>query len=171
MNHIGLMGAHGTGKSTYARGLIAQLTSHHPNLLRKHILTISEVARRCPYAVNQTTSEAAQLWIFHQQMVEEIEAIAHSQVIICDRTILDSLAYAEHAGLSDVVDACMPMALMWLEKYTHILWFRPVPGRLVADGFRDTDPHFQKAIDRIFEAWVQAYHIPVQEVPQCSIVH
>ena len=165
MNNIGLMGTHGTGKTTYGKRIMRQM-AHCACLM------ISEVARSCPYPVNQTTSEEAQLWIFHRQMLEEIEAQADpSRFIICDRTILDSLAYAEHAGLSDVVDACMPMALNWLERYTQILWFRPVPGRLVEDGFRDTDPDFQKSIDSILETWIHVYHIPVQEVPRCSTVH
>jgi len=167
MSHIGLMGTHGTGKTTYAKRLMKQ-TFRHTTLIRM----ISEVARSCPYPVNQTTSEEAQLWIFHRQMLEEIEAQADpSRFIICDRTVLDSLAYAEHAGLADVVDACMPMALNWIERYTQILWFRPVPGRLVEDGFRDTDPDFQKSIDRIFATWIHDYHIPVEEVTPCFTVH
>ena len=164
--HIGLMGTHGTGKSTLARALFNEQKHITPR-----ITTITEVARLCPYSINQHTSQEAQLWIFHTQLARELEAMHQYDFIICDRTILDSLAYAEHAGLSDVVDACMPMALNWLERYTQILWFRPVPGRLVEDGFRDTDPDFQKSIDSILETWIHVYHIPVQEVPRCSTVH
>jgi len=154
------MGTHGTGKSTYAKRLFNQVkhTTPFPGI-------VSEVARSCPYTINQHTSREAQLWIFNSQMMAELEAMRFYHFLICDRTILDSLVYAEHAGLSDVVDACMPTALMWLENYTQLLWFRPAPERLVADGFRDTDPKFQKSIDNVFASFIRAYHIPVQEVP------
>jgi len=157
--HIGLMGTHGTGKSTYARRLFHQI---------KHTITrptiVTEVARACPYSINQHTSREAQLWIFNSQLVAELEAMQDNNFIICDRTVLDSLVYAEYAGLSDVVDACMPTALMWLESYTQLLWFRPAPNRLVEDGFRDTDPKFQQAIDKTFAAFIRMYHIEVEEV-------
>lgn len=159
--HIGLMGTHGTGKSTWARALFNKQQHITPR-----ITTITEVARMCPYSINQHTSQKAQLWIFHTQLKSELEAMYQYDFIICDRTILDSLVYAECAGLSDVVDACMPSALMWLENYTELLWFRPYQDRLVADGFRDTDPKFQREVDNCFASFIRAYNIRVQEI--CS---
>lgn len=167
--HIGLMGTHGTGKSTFARALwaMAQEANHGIS-----VAMIKEIARKCPLPVNRKTSELAQLWIFHRQMWEELAALGRgANWVICDRTALDSLAYAEAAGLDEVVDACLPEALEWMDRYTDIYWFRPVPGRLVEDGFRDTDPAFQAEIDNILEGWVQAYGIQAQEAPPCSIAH
>lgn len=160
-HHIGLMGTHSAGKTHYAKKLIPQLSSAN-DLNPPHI--ISEVARQCPYSVNKNATESGQLWIFHMQLVKELEAILNYNFVICDRTVLDSLIYAEHAGLSDVVDACLPMALHWMDQYTQLLWFRPKHGILVPDGFRDTDPQFQKDIDLIFESFIIAFQIPVQEV-------
>jgi hypothetical protein len=167
MTHIGLMGTHGTGKSTYAQALLASAQDIFYG--EGCVAIINEVARSCPYPVNRETTEEAQLWIFTKQMQKELEALCKAEYIICDRTILDGLAYAEAAGLTDMVDAFLPPALMWMERYTHIYWFRPVAGRLVADGFRDTDPAFQTEIDSILSYWVKAYHIPVKEfIPCCG---
>lgn len=164
ISHVGLMGTHGTGKSTYARQLWAWAQEQCPG---QGVALVNEVARRCPYPVNRGTSAEAQLWIFNIQMANEIEAIGNAEYVICDRTVLDGLAYAEAADLLDVVDACMPMALMWMERYSHILWFRPQPGRLVEDGFRDVDPNFQIQIDNILKAWINLHQIPVHEVSTC----
>jgi len=160
MTHIGLMGTHGTGKSTYSRKLWAWAQKEFGG----GVSLIKEVARRCEYPVNKETSAEAQLWIFTTQMAEELAAMRRAEVVICDRTVLDGLAYSEAAGLTDVVDACLPMALMWIERYSEIYWFRPVKGRLVADGFRDTDPKFQAEIDMILADWIITYHLKVTEV-------
>jgi hypothetical protein len=164
MMHIGLMGTHGTGKSTYSRKLWTWAQEEFGVV----VSLIKEVARRCPYTINKDTSAEAQLWIFTTQMAEELAAIRRAEVVICDRTVLDGLAYSEAAGFTDVVDACLPMALMWMERYSEVYWFRPVKGRLVDDGFRDTDPKFQAEIDGILAVWIAAYHIPVLEVPSCD---
>ncbi|MBW1702817.1 MAG: AAA family ATPase [Deltaproteobacteria bacterium] len=164
-HHIGLIGTHGTGKTTYANHIYRKLTGLFPD---NTIALVSGIARQCPLPVNRQTSEAAQLWIFHHHIQREIEAKdeAEAEYIICDRTVLDNLAYAEAAGLSDVVDACFPMALWWLEKYTELVWFSPVPGRLTEDGFRDTNPVFQLEIHNILADWIQSFDIFVMEVNQ-----
>jgi len=158
--HIGLIGTHGTGKTTYANLMVKEL-ARHPE---RDITLISGIARQCPFPVNKQTSEAAQLWIWHKHILVEIEALKTSQYIICDRTAIDILAYAEAAGLSDVVDAYLPIALWWLERYTELIWFQPVPGRLVDDGFRDTDPAFQLEIHNILADWISSFDIPTKEV-------
>jgi len=160
MTHIGIMGAHGTGKSTLAW----QLAQTYKRCKGDTIRMVTEVARRCPFAVNRDTSEEAQAWIFHMQMISEIEACARAEIVICDRTVWDSLAYAQAAGFDDLVDACMLEAIRWSDRYTEICFLRPIPGRLQADGFRDPDPAFQKQIDEILAEWVRVYSIPVREV-------
>lgn len=163
--HIGLIGTHGTGKTTYANRLVMELARQYP---KRDITLISGIARQCPFPLNKKTSEAAQLWIFCKHMLLEIEALDKSPCIVCDRTALDILAYAEAAGLTDVVDAYLPIALWWLERYTELVWFPPVPGRLVDDGFRDTDPGFQLEIHNILADWIYSYDIPVNEVSDGS---
>jgi len=109
--HIGLMGTHGTGKSTFAGQLWAWAQDYNPGAA---VTLVKEVARRCPMPVNLHTSALAQTWIFTRQIWEEAEAISHADWIICDRTAIDSLAYAYVAGLDDVVDAFLPPARTWM---------------------------------------------------------
>lgn len=157
---LGCMGAHGTGKSTFALRLAASLKDLSPD---ESVGVLLEAVRSCPWPVNKQTTDEAQRWIFHRQMIEELELSARNEIVICDRTILDPLAYSERAGLGDLVDAYMPAALEWMETYDEIYFLRP-NGIIAADGFRDTDPQFQKEIDAILERYVNAFGISVAQV-------
>lgn len=153
---IGIMGTHGTGKTTLAK----QLEEIYLKL-DGPVALVTGVARSCPWPINQGASEEAQRWIFHRQMLSELEAMAAAENVICDRTSLDSLAYAYVGGMDQVVEDYLGAALDWLATYDQLFWLRPAPGRLVEDGQRDCDPAFQAAVDRTFKLWIDVCHIPV----------
>lgn len=154
---IGIMGTHGAGKTTFALRMVAELKKNHPG---ENVGMLTEVARQCPFTINKNTTREAQLWIFHMQIPAEIEMAAKNEILVCDRTILDPLVYAQWAGFADLVDAYLPIAIDWAGTYDEIYWARPGSGRLTDDGFRSVDTGFQKEIDRIFAAWFRDYNIP-----------
>jgi len=156
--YIGIMGTHGTGKTTLAQSLKQTGEIEFPSL---RFVVVSEVARRCPFPINQYATEQSQEWIFHAQITQELHHRAWADIVISDRTSIDSLAYAEVHGFNDLVDACMPAALRHLETYDRIYFCRPFSDWLVDDGVRDTDPPFQKAVDECLEDWVSAYQLNV----------
>ena len=152
---IGVMGTHGAGKTTCVKAMANRIVKG------KTVGILEEVARRCPFPVNQKTSVEAQRWIYHKQMVEEIELAAMHNFLICDRTLLDSVAYAQRAGFKEFVDEHLYSAVDWLKTYDFLCWIRP--ERLPEDdGFRDTDPFFQSEIDIIFQNWIKQFGINVQ---------
>lgn len=165
---IGLSGTHGVGKTTAANDLAAALAGEFPAL---KILVLPEVARSCPWQINEHTSPEAQRWLYHRQMTAEIEAAGGCNVLICDRTIFDNLAYAVWAAERDAgdiryvttgrrtgirsrwgwIDDYLELALThWADTYDR-LWTFPIPNfsGLAEDGFRSVDPDFQAGIDRI----------------------
>ena len=158
---FGIMGTHGTGKSTFAREMAKRAKDECRD---GSMMLISGIARECPWPINRDTSEEAQRWIWLKQMLMELLASATGDNIICDRTVLDSLVYADVAGLDEVVDDYLPAALGWMEGYDIVYWMRPVEGRLVEDGKRDVDPAFQTQVDDVFRDWIRIYSIPVTEV-------
>jgi len=167
IKHIGIMGAHGTGKTTLLNDLAVKQACYLQGGDGLKVARVSEVARRCPYPVNRDTSEPAQAWIFHAQIMAELQARTQGDVVLCDRTVFDSLAYAEAAGFKDLVKACMPEALRHAETYYYqIIFCRPTHGFLVDDGFRDTDPAFQVDIDKILGEWVYTYDLNVTARPR-----
>jgi len=157
---IGITGTHGTGKTTFANKMLSNLKSDHPG---KNVGILTEVARTCPLPINKDTSELAQSWIFHGQMVKEIELEAQNEILICDRTILDSIAYSERAGFTDQAYIHLSIALGWMSSYDEIYFLRPSADP-ANDGFRDIDPEFQKDIDNILAGYIETYGIRVAQV-------
>lgn len=159
---IGITGTHGAGKTTLALSLAAMMKTFFPEL---KIGVASETARECPWPVNRETSENAQTWIFHRQVLKELEASGRNDILVCDRTILDNLAYAYQAGMYSLVKRLHPTALDWLRSYRVLLWTRPGDREPVDDGFRDTDRNFQLQIDNQLKHWLKSetFDLPVFE--------
>jgi nicotinamide riboside kinase len=136
---IAFIGSHGVGKTTLAFGLAARLKARDVSLDIVH-----EVARRCPLPINEETSVAAQSWILHTQVAEELVAAARYPVVLCDRSVLDNYVYLLlAAGPRDPLEA---IVASWLGTY-QLLVHVPIVGRLLADGIRAADPAFQQLVE------------------------
>src|ERR1044072_9524019 len=85
---IAFIGSHGVGKTTLSFGLAARLKARDISPERVH-----EGAARCPLAINEETSLAAQSWILHAQVAEELVAAARYPVVLCDRSVLGNYVY------------------------------------------------------------------------------
>jgi nicotinamide riboside kinase len=166
MKKIGIMGTHGTGKTTLANNLANEYSEFST------IEMITETVRECPFPVNQGMTEQSQRWILGQQVCREtIAARLNADIIICDRTVLDPIVYAVWASAQEKIpekrrDWCawlsvaVPFMLRWMRSYDELYWLRPDGGGLpVDDGFRDIDPVFRRSIDRCFKVMVRAHGI------------
>lgn len=137
---IAIMGTHGTGKTT----LSYKLATHFKEK-GKNIKIVQEVARSCPFPINAGMTKEAALWIYHEHSRKELEASEKHDVVICDRSYLDSLLYAEYFNLQI---GSYPIDL--INQYDQIYFVRPdVP--LISDGIRSSDLEFQKGMDVIFK--------------------
>ena len=136
---VAFIGSHGVGKTTLCYGLAARLKARDVALEMVH-----EVARRCPLPINEATSLASQSWILHTQIAEEVVAQARYPVVICDRSALDNYVYMIlAAGRQKALEGLMET---WLESY-NLLVLVPVTDEPMADGFRTTDPEFQRLVE------------------------
>jgi nicotinamide riboside kinase len=153
---IAFIGTHGVGKTTLCYGLAAKLKARDVVLEVVH-----EVARRCPLPINQATSVAAQSWILHTQIAEELVASARHPVVVCDRSALDNYVYlllsrGAQPDLDHLVDS-------WMQTYA-LLIFVPVVGVPSADGVRALDPAFQLAVQERLRSELHARALPVVEL-------
>jgi len=136
---LAFIGSHGVGKTTLCYGLAARLKA------RDMVLQlVEEVARRCPLPINRGTTVAAQSWILHTQIADEMVAASRHHVVICDRSVLDNYVYLLLANgrqpmLEGLIDG-------WMKSY-DLLVHVPILDRPQADGLRSTDPSFQRAVD------------------------
>ena len=65
---IALIGTHGTGKTTIAHELVAKLKKQKINAD-----FLGELARHCPFPINEGTTKKSQLWIILNQILKEFE--------------------------------------------------------------------------------------------------
>jgi predicted ATPase len=154
---IAYTGAHRTGKTTSTFLLAAKLKILHPD---KHVSIIQEIARRCPYPINKEASKKAQSWIFSQQLATELfRCQSQADIIITDRTVVDSIAYAKVRGFNDLATKMQGMAETHIHRYKQIFFkfIKDLPLESISscnDGVRDMDLEWQKQIE---EAMLQTY--------------
>ena len=156
---IGVMGAHGTGKTTLVKYLAGEF---HPHF---YVRVIDEVARTCPFPINKEMSLQSQRWMVARQIaLEHLAEVA--RVVICDRTVLDPVVYAYWKAFSVPIDersawfkwlaVVEPFVVAWMDTYDEIIWCRPNGDLPAADGVRDPDPAFQTEIDSLFGLFIQS---------------
>jgi len=151
---IALIGTHGVGKTTLCFELAAKLKR-----LDLGVDLVKEVARDCPLPINRDTTLDAQSWILHAQCAREIAAAAASDVVVCDRSVLDNYAYLVHAlGRRPDLD---PWVKRWCGTYGALfkvpLWQPPS-----FDGTRDTDLVFQREVDETIDALIRDFAVNVR---------
>lgn len=139
ISKIAFIGSHGVGKTTLCYGLAARLKARDVSLE-----IVGEVARRCPMPINRDTTLAAQSWILHTQIAEEIVAAARHEFVICDRSVLDNYVYlliaaGRQRSLEELIRD-------WTGTY-DLLVHVPIVADPRPDGMRATDPAFQIAIE------------------------
>ncbi len=88
---IAFSGTQSTGKTTSVYESAKDYKSWNPQL---RIELLTEVARRNPFQLlNKDATENSQSWMFHTQIQEEINLTSCSDLLICDRSIIDYVAY------------------------------------------------------------------------------
>jgi nicotinamide riboside kinase len=150
---IAFIGSHGVGKTTLCYGLAARLKRRDVG-----VEVVHEVARRCPLPINEETSVAAQSWILHTQIAEELVAQARYPVVVCDRSVLDNYVYlilaaGRQEGPEKLVE-------YWLEGY-DLLVHVPILETLSPDGVRSPDPGFQLAVEDLLVQEIEVRRLPV----------
>ena len=136
---IAFIGSHGVGKTTLCYGLAARL-----KVRDVAVEVVHEVARRCPLPINEETSVAAQSWILHAQITEELVAQSRYPAVICDRSVLDNYVYLLlSAGRQEPLE---PLVESWMRTY-DLLVHVPVLERPSPDGIRSANPAFQLAVE------------------------
>ncbi len=144
---VAFIGTHGVGKTTLAYGLAMRLKE-----LGANVGFLEEVARRCPFPINEDTSLEAQTWILMDTIRREIELSKIYGEVVCDRSVVDNYCYLELAlGRRE---ALYELVRYWASSY-DLLFKVPIrPELLQDDGTRSTDRAFQAAIDTMLDALV-----------------
>lgn len=76
------------GKSTMAYSLCSFLKK-----LGKNVVVLNELARECPFDINQKAEDKTHIWLATKQVTKELEYSDLYEYVITDRSVLDAFAY------------------------------------------------------------------------------
>lgn len=158
MNKIkyGFIGSHGTGKSSAATHLAAKLKQENRDksvkVLEENVREISKLFN------NKLNTPEFQKMCMVDHLQKEFLSEQLYDIIVCDRTALDTLVYGLMYGIT-LPPEYFSLALNHLNTFTHIYFIRPdlENATLVNDGFRDTDIKMRDLIDIEFERFLKMW--------------
>lgn len=156
---LGISGAHGTGK-TYTTLLAAKnLKLAHPD---KRIGVLMELAAECPGPINLAATEDSQLWIFTAQITRELEMMPHYDLIVCDRTPADTIAYTWHLGFDSLALTMQRLAADHITRHYGAIVFKSIANNsyCTADGRRMADNGTRKDIEAELESVYRRLNLP-----------
>lgn len=153
---IAVVGTHGCGKTTLTYLIAAEAKKRGFNAK-----VVNEVARSCPFALNDGFTMDGAHWIITQQINKELSAkAAKTEMIICDRSSIDPIIYiSSKTEDAKSYEALYDYATDWMKTYDKIIWVFADICKLKDDGVRSTDEEFQAEIDRGFDIFFTA-HFP-----------
>lgn len=144
-------GTHGVGKSTAAmeNGPLLKFACPGKSV---HILADQEAL--CPFAINKETTPEAQLWIFSNQIRQELILSSRFDILVLDRTIVDVIAYTQAAGFDSLAAGMMAVAENYVGVYNSILVKRIKNNPFCFnDGIREAaDLEFRQRVEDILLA-------------------
>ena len=150
---IAFIGTHGIGKTTLTYELCTRLKKQDLD-----VGFIEELARRCPFPINEGTSLEAQTWILTMTITKEIEHTKVYQHIICDRSVLDNYAYLFNKF--GHVQALYDLVIYWVRTYDLLVKVPINEQYLRPDGVRSIDRGFQQAIDARIDQLLEETRTP-----------
>src|SRR6185436_16393496 len=151
---VALVGTHGVNKTTIAYELAGLLKRRG-----KTVELLTEIARECPFPLNERASREAYHWIIARQVQLEIEKSPRADILVCDRAVLDNYAYyiRRYGDSGQEAEALGSYCRAWMNTY-DLLVRLPITQQLAPDGFRSTDAVFQQEIDRLCDALFHSYN-------------
>ena len=153
MKKIAYSGSHGTGKTFSVLDLAKEYKISSPN---SSVGIIQEVARHCPLPINTESTDESELWILVEQMRLEIDYSTKYNIIICDRSVVDTIAYSRVRG-HKYASGMLNLISKYIDTYDKII-FKTIQNNnyQVDDGVRDMGHQFREDVEseliRIYEA-------------------
>lgn len=177
MLKVTFVGAHGTGKTTLvttlaerinALGIKCSVTPEVPRI-------ICGSAGDATYFRRGNNSLSKQILLLVGQPIYEVAASTRgTEMLLCDRAILDHWAYTRHLFMKELQgeDALSPLSDL-IAKHCQsydFIFYVPIEFRPLDDGTREGDQDFQNAIDEeireLLKTYGLTYHTVTGTVPE-----
>jgi thymidylate kinase len=162
---ITFVGAHGTGKTTLSDEVIDRLADSDlsvqttPEVPR----VICESAGDPEFFRRSKNTLVKQMTLLVGQPVYEADGSRNSDLLVCDRSILDHWSYTLHFYEEELGKSAIGQSLDALVKkrcstYEQIFYL-PIEFPVEADGTREEDSEFQSAIDSEIRSLLERYDL------------
>jgi 8-oxo-dGTP pyrophosphatase MutT (NUDIX family) len=154
---IAIIGAHGSGKTTFCAILKSLLPKNGK------VVIVPDIARHAPGPVGRESSASAQRWIVDYQL--EIEKILDESdaTLLFDGCALSHIAYLQHWG--HLTSGLREQTERSASRFDKVFYLPPQEAFLIDDGLRPTDPNFQRIIAERQRSLLKSFDCDVEELP------
>lgn len=163
---IGIIGTHYSGKTALCHQVVGQLRSE--GFLIDYV---REAARNSYYLASGIFNYAMQLDILNRQISEELEVLRTSDLVICDRTVIDVLAYSYNlpepeSKLESIYKKCIEItAYEFLKTYDLLLFKTDYFDTLKSnDNLVQKDNQFQNRIFSTIKNIIDTTNLTIIEI-------
>lgn len=163
---IGIIGTHYSGKTALCHQVVGQLRSE--GFLIEYV---REASRNSYYLASGVFNYAMQLDILNRQISEELEILRTSELVICDRTVLDVLAYSYYlpepaTKLESIYKKCIEVTAYEFLKTYDILFFKTDYFDTLKsnDNLVQKDNQFQNIIFSTIKKIIDKTHLTLIEI-------
>jgi len=161
---IAIVGTHSTGKTTLINTLAQALEA-----AGKKVVIVPEMARLCPFPINEETTAEAQKWILENQIKEENSIDDSEAVVICDRGTIDNFAYffriATRLKPEENLAPWEALAVNHASTYDAIFKTQKLAIAAEADGERAIGEVFRQEMDDMITGLLEKHSIPHTLLP------
>jgi thymidylate kinase len=141
---IALIGTHGIGKTTIAHGIVYNLKQGGFD-----VSFLDEIARRCPFSINEETTKKSQIWMILTQIISEMELEEKCDILVSDRSVIDYYVYyVNKFGRSNFLEQIVKAHI---KTYNLFLKIPLNKNFLKKDKLRSLNKQFQIDIDKKFD--------------------
>ena len=143
-NIIAVSATQGCGKTTVIYGMATFLKK-----LGKNVAVINELARECPFPINQVADDRTQAWIATKQMTKEFEKMDRYDYLLVDRSVLDPICYSKVINKSESISLLLTdyLAEHIRTYYNRLYLLDPILFDWnVVDNVRDNDENFRSSV-------------------------
>ena len=168
MIKIALIGPHNSGKTTSLYYLCYKLKG-----IGEELGIGQEIARECPYPLNEAGGSVTQFWILFKQIEKETNLEKWYKKIILDRSVFDEVAYSLHLAskglmLEEEAKFVKEVAFSWARIHPYSLLIYHEPLSLESDLARGSNTsEYQEAITKRFKGLIKELPVRV-EVVKCA---
>jgi nicotinamide riboside kinase len=148
-----VVGAHGTGKSTLLRALAQSSLGSQIAIGQEIPRLICDAAERPDYYQRANNTFAKQIHLLFEQLATEVDyQLTKQRIVVLDRSLIDHFAYTKVLFERELQETCLGAIIKnrlskLCPRYATIFYI-PIEVPLIADGTREGDDEFQRAVDR-----------------------